>query len=379
MQVFKRSDASPLAEWWRTVDKGLIASALILLGAGLVLSLAAGPAAALTNDKADPFHYVYRQVAFATAGCLVLITVSTLDPVWVRRSAAGLFVVCFLMMAIVLLFGHEAKGAQRWIRVGGSTFQPSEIIKPALMVVCAWLLAQREKYPGGPWEFVAFACYAVTMGLLLLQPDVGQAVLITAGFGIVFFVSGLSWRWAAAFAGGGAALGGLLYTLLPHVRRRINSFLNPTEYDTYQVDLAREAFERGGMFGVGPGEGTIKRILPDAHTDFLFSVAGEEFGLVVCVGLAIVFSVISIKGVMTAARNPDTYQRAAAVGLYALFGLQAAINMAVNLSLLPPKGMTLPLVSSGGSSLLGSALTLGMALALTRNLPRASLSRLRPA
>lgn len=379
MQVFQRSNASPLAEWWRTVDKGLIAAALILLGAGLVLSLAAGPAAALKTGQSDPFHYVYRQLAFVFIASVLLVVVSTMDSRWVRRTAAGVFVVCFFLMAAVLLFGHEAKGAQRWIKFGGSTFQPSELMKPALIVLCAWLLAQREQFRQMPWEFLAFGLYAVTMGLLLMQPDVGQAVLISAGFFTVFFIAGLSWGWAFSFMGGGIALGAGLYALLPHVRRRVNSFINPTEYDTYQIDTARNAMERGGMFGVGPGEGEIKRLLPDAHTDFIFSVAGEEYGLVVCVGLAILFAVISIKGIMAAAQHPSTYQRAAGVGLYALFGLHAAINMAVNLGLLPPKGMTLPMVSSGGSSLLGSALTLGMALAVTRIAPRASLSRLRSA
>lgn len=379
MQIFRRSDASHLAEWWRTIDKGLIAAALILLGAGLVLSLAAGPAAADRIGYDDPFHFVYRQAIFAAAAAGLMIATSLLDATWARRASAGVFIVCFLLMAAVLLFGHEAKGAQRWIRIGGSTFQPSEIIKPALIVLTGWLLAQREKFPRGPWAPVAFAFYAATVGLLLLQPDVGQAALLTASFVIVFFVAGLPWLWAAAFAVGGAALAGGLYMLLPHVRQRVNSFLNPTDYDTYQIDKAHEALERGGMFGVGPGEGTVKRLLPDAHTDFIYSVAGEEFGLILCVGLALVFAVISIKGVAAAARNPDIYQRAAGTGLYALFGLQAAINMAVNLSLIPPKGMTLPLVSSGGSSLLGSALTLGLALALTRRRPEAEFTRLRPA
>jgi len=376
-QVFTRSDESPLAEWWRTVDKGLIAAALILIGAGLVLSLAAGPAAAERVGFADPFHYVYRHLLFAAAALVVLLATSMLDVVWVRRLAAGLFVLCFLLMAAVLIAGHEAKGAQRWIRVGGSTFQPSELIKPAIVVLSGWLLAQREKFPGGPWAPAAFAFYAVTVGLLLLQPDVGQAALLSAAFVIVFFVSGLPWLWAAGFAAGGAGLAVFLYMLLPHVRQRVDSFLHPSRFDTYQIDKAREAIERGGMFGVGPGEGAIKRVLPDAHTDFIFSVAGEEFGLILCVGLTLVFAVISVKGIMSASRLEDVYARAAGVGLYALFGIQAAINMSVNLSLIPPKGMTLPLISSGGSSMIGSALTLGLALALTRKAPSASIPRLR--
>ncbi len=379
MQVFRRSDASPLAEWWRTVDKGLIAAALLLMSAGLVLSLASGPAAASRLGYEEPFYFVYRQAMFVCAAALVLIASSTLDPAWARRLCAALFVVCFFLMAAVLLVGHEAKGATRWISIGGSTFQPSEIIKPALIVLAAWLLAQREKFPGGRWEVIAFAFYAVTVGLLLLQPDVGQAALLSAGFIIVFFVSGLPWAWAGSFVIGGAGLGWGLYSLLPHVRQRVNSFLHPTEYDTYQIDKAREAIERGGMFGVGPGEGTVKRVLPDAHTDFVYSVAGEEYGLFALALLTLFFAVISIKGVVGASRQTDTYQRAAGVGLYSLFGLQAVINMSVNLSLIPPKGMTLPLVSSGGSSLLGTALTLGLALALTRKQPESSLAHLRHA
>ena len=379
MQVFRRSDRSPLAEWWRTVDKGLIAAALILLGAGLVLSLAAGPAAASRIGYDDPFHFVYRQVVFAVASAGVLVASSTLNEMWVRRVCAGLFIICFFMMAALLMFGHEAKGATRWIHVWGTTFQPSEIIKPALLVLSAWLLAQREKFPSGPWAPIAFAFYAVTVGLLLLQPDVGQSALLTVGFVIVFFISGLPWLWASGFVVGGAGLGWGLYTLLPHVRQRVDSFLNPTQNDTYQIDRAREAIERGGLFGVGPGEGTVKRVLPDAHTDFVYSVAGEEFGLVLLTLLTLLFAVIAIKGVMDAARHHDTYRRAAGVGLYSIFGLQAAVNMAVNLSLIPPKGMTLPLVSSGGSSLLGSALTLGLALALTRKQPESSLAHLRHA
>jgi len=379
MHVFKRSDRSPLAEWWRTIDKGLIAAALMLLGAGIVLSLAAGPAAAAKLDIEDPFHFVYRQAAFVLAAIGLLLGSSLLDPVWARRVCLALFLVCFVLMAGLLLFGHEAKGATRWIRLWGTTFQPSEIIKPALVVLTAWLLAQREKFPAGPWAPIAFAFYAVTVGLLLLQPDVGQAALVTAAFVIVFFVAGLPWMWVGVFAVLGTILPVLLYSIIPHVRFRVNSFLNPTDYDTYQIDKARQAIERGGLFGVGPGEGTVKRVLPDAHTDFVYAVAGEEFGLLLLVTLTVIFAVIAIKGIMEASKQADIYQRAAGAGLYAIFGLQAAVNMAVNLSLIPPKGMTLPLVSSGGSSLLGSALTLGLALALTRRQPETSLSHLRHA
>jgi cell division protein FtsW len=377
MQVFRRTDTSPIAEWWRTVDKGMVATAFALLCMGLVLSLAAGPEAARRIGQQDPYHYVYRQVVFAGLSVLILLTLSLLSPAWVRRFAALIFVISFCLMTAVLLAGHEAKGAQRWLRIGGSTFQPSEMIKPALIVISAWLLALRGLYPKGPLALSAFSFYAVTVGLLLLQPDVGQAVLLTASFLIVFFVLGLPWKWALGFLIGGGGVGCGLYLLLPHVRRRVDSFLNPSDYDTYQIDKAREAIQHGGVFGVGPGEGRVKAALPDAHTDFIFAVAGEEFGFLLCATLAICFAFISIRGILTAARNPDLYERAAGVGLFALFGLQAVINMSVNLSLMPPKGMTLPLVSSGGSSLIGTALTLGFALALTRRRPETLASILR--
>ena len=347
MQVFRRSDTSPLAEWWRTVDKGLVAAVMVLLAIGFVLSLAAGPAAAARNGFDDPYHYVYRHALFATAAAGLLIVMSTLDARWARRVAGLLFVLCFVLMAAVLMAGHEAKGAQRWIRLGGSTFQPSEIIKPALIVLSAWFLAQREKFPGVSWEMIAYAFFAVTVGLLLLQPDVGQAALLSAAFFIVFFVAGLPLVWGAVFVAGGGALGFGLYHLLPHVRRRVDSFFDPTAYDTYQIDKAHEAIQRGGLFGVGPGEGDVKRVLPDAHTDFVYAVAGEELGLMLCVLITILFAVISVKGISAAARQRDVYTRAAGVGLFALFGMQAFINMAVNVSLIPPKGMTLPLISSG--------------------------------
>ena len=372
--TFARSDISPIAEWWRTVDKTMLTCLLALLGVGLLVSMAASPSAAARLDV-DPYHFVYRQAFFVVLASAVLIGTSILSLVWVRRLAAIVFVLAFMVMAIVLLFGHEAKGAQRWIRLAGFSFQPSELVKPSLIVLAAWLLAQRERFTDIPWTFVAFAFYAATVGLLLLQPDVGQSALLTAGFAIVFFVSGMSVLWAGSMALGGIGVAAGLYTLFPHVRERVNAFLDPTQHDTYQVDKAREALERGGLLGVGIGEGEVKARLPDAHTDFIYSVIGEEYGLVVCFAIILVFAVITMRGMMAAANHPDPYPRAAGVGLFALFGLQAAINISVNVSLIPNKGMTLPFISYGGSSLMGSALTLGLALALTRRRPEASFKQ----
>ena len=361
-----RSDRSLLTEWRRTLDWPIVMAALLLLATGLLLSLAAGPIAAARIGYDNPYHFVYRQVVFASVATLTLIVFSLLDQQWARRIAAFIFLGCFVLMALILLIGHEAKGAQRWIRIGGFSLQPSEMIKPVLILLTGWLLAQRKMFPDGPWAMVAFAFYTSTLGLLLIQPDVGQAALLTAAFIITFFVSGLPLRWTATFIGGGAGLSALLFFTLPHVRQRILSFINPSEYDTYQVDKGHEAIAQGGLLGTGPGEGTVKASLPDAHTDFIYAVMSEEYGLVAALVLIGLFAFIAIRGILAAARLDDPYPRAAATGLFALFGLQAAINIAVNVSLIPPKGMTLPFISSGGSSLLGTALTLGLALALIR-------------
>lgn len=367
-----RTSRELVSEWRRGLDWSLVLTAFGLLGIGLMLSLAAGPPAAIRHDVGDEFYYVKRHAAFVVGAVAVLVGTSCLDRVWVRRIAALVFMVSLALLAFILLSGHEAKGAQRWIRIGTFTLQPSEFIKPALVVLTGWLLAQRQIYPTGPWAVITFVFFAVTLGFLLLQPDVGQSALLTAAFVVTFFVSGLPWRWAAIFAGGGAGLAGLLYAVLPHVRFRVNSFLNPTAYDTYQIDKASEAIARGGLLGVGPGEGLIKMSLPDAHTDFIYAVLGEEFGYFAAVGVIFIFGFIVWKGLRASARLNDPYPRAAASGLFALFGLQAAINIAVNVSLIPPKGMTLPFISYGGSSMMGTALTLGFALALIRrgSLPR---------
>jgi cell division protein FtsW len=363
---FDRSDTSWLTEWRRTVDWGLMGGAFFLIAVGLLMSLAAGPTAAKRIGYDSEYFFVIRQAGFAAVSAIILVAFSMLNHAWVRRAATVIFFGALVLMVWILVFGYEAKGAQRWLRIAGFSLQPSEMVKPALIVLTGWLLAQRETYPSGPWAIIAFLFYAVTLGLLLLQPDVGQSALLTAAFVITFFISGLPWKWAAAFAGGGMGLAGLLYALLPHVRARVNSFVDPSAYDTYQIDKAAEAIGRGGLFGVGPGEGLVKASLPDAHTDFIFSVMVEEFGLVAAIVLLAVFSLMVLRGFRAAARLDDGYARASAAGLFSLFGLQAAINIAVNVALIPPKGMTLPFVSYGGSSMIGTGLTLGLALALVR-------------
>jgi cell division protein FtsW len=364
--LIARSDRSVLTEWRRTVDWGLLGGAFFLIAIGLLMSLAAGPTASARIGYDDPYFFTVRQAAFAALSVIIMLATSLLGQVWARRLAGAVFVGAFGLMLLILVFGHEAKGAQRWLRIAGFSLQPSELIKPCLIVLCGWLLAQRERFPGGPWAPIAFFIYAATLGLLLLQPDVGQAALITAAFVVTFYVSGLPIRWAALFGLGGTVLATVLYAALPHVQSRVHAFFGVTGVDTYQIDTAAEAIGRGGLFGVGPGEGLVKAKLPDAHTDFIFAVLAEEFGLVAAIVLLTIFTLMILRGFRAAAQVDDPYPRAAAAGLFTLFGLQAAINLAVNLALIPPKGMTLPFVSSGGSSLIGIGLTLGLALALVR-------------
>jgi cell division protein FtsW len=361
-----RATNDAVTAWQDGVDWPILISALILIGAGLMMSLAAGPGAADRLGYDDPYFFTKRHIMFAAAAIIVLVAATFMDKVWARRAAALVFIGALALLAFILVSGHEAKGAQRWLRIGSFSLQPSEFVKPALIVLTGWLLAQRKLFPNGPWAAITLVFFCATLGFLLLQPDVGQAALLSAAFVITFFVSGLPLRWAATFAGGGAGLASLLYVTLPHVRFRVNSFINPELYDTYQIDRATEAIARGGLLGVGPGEGKIKISLPDAHTDFIYAVMGEEFGYVAAAALIFIFGFIVWKGLRAAARIHDPYPRAAATGLFSLFGLQAAINIAVNVSLIPPKGMTLPFISYGGSSMIGTALTLGLALALIR-------------
>jgi cell division protein FtsW len=258
-------------------------------------------------------------------------------------------------------------GAQSWLRYGSLSMQPSEIVKPGLIVLCAWLLSQRDRYPAGPWTLVSFAFFAVTLALFLLQPDVGGAALLSGAFLTAFFVSGLPKRWMIGIAAGGAGLSVLLYNLLPNVKRRVDMIFNPSsQIDTFQIDRAEEAIQRGGLFGTGPGEGLIKMQIPEAHTDFIFAVIAEEFGLVAVIAVLAIYGLIAIRGFRAASRIEDGFARTAAAGLFALFAIQAAINIGVNLAVVPPTGLTLPFISYGGSAMVGMGLTLGLALALVR-------------
>jgi cell division protein FtsW len=289
----------------------------------------------------------------------------------VRRTAFFVYLVAILIMAALPFIGHTAKGATRWLDLGDFSLQPSEFMKPALIVLVAWMFAEGQKGQGVPGVTIAFALYGVSVALLLIQPDVGQTILITMAFGAAFWMAGVPISWVMGL--GVSALAGLAstYFLFPHVASRVDRFVNPDAADTHQVDRAAEAIAAGGLLGRGPGEGVMKRHVPDLHTDFIYSVAAEEYGLIFSLALIGLFGFLVVRGLYRALKLSDPFRQIAAAGLFVLVGEQALINIAVNLNLIPTKGMTLPFISYGGSSMLAICLTLGLALALTRRRPGA--------
>jgi cell division protein FtsW len=366
------SRSSILFGWWASIDRRLLGLCALLLTAGVVLAFGSSGTAAGKLGY-DEFHFVMRQVAFVVLAATVLVGLSFLSPMGVKRAAVLVYGLAIVLMLVVQLAGHEAKGAERWIRLFGFSLQPSELLKPALIVLAAALFTGAVGESGQRRVLLAFVLFAVPVLLLLMQPDVGQTGLLTFAFLTVFYLAGMSLVWTAVLLMAGLVGIGMLYFILPHFKDRIDLFLNNKPEENEQAERALDAIASGGLLGRGPGEGLVKRHLPDAHTDFIYSLAAEEFGLIAGLGLIAIFAVLVLHGLFRADALRDPFSRCAAAGLIVLVGYQAAINLAVNLSMGPTKGMTLPLVSYGGSSLLGIAITLGFALALLRRRPGAWL------
>jgi cell division protein FtsW len=370
--MVSRLERTPFAVWWWTVDRLLLAALLALMLAGIVLSLAASPPVA-SRLGLEPFHFVNRHVLYLAPALIVLLATSFLPLRYVRRLSLLVFVLSLALVAATLQFGVEVKGARRWIVLLGVNLQPSEFLKPAFVILIAWLFAESTRRPEMPAKATALALLVLSIGGLVLQPDFGQSMLVALVWSALFFLAGMRLVWVAVL-GGMAAIGlASAYMLIPHVARRIERFRDPASGDTFNIDQALESFQRGGWFGQGPGEGTVKRVLPESHTDFVFAVAAEEFGIVLCLLLLALFTFIVLRALRHAMTSEDPFTRLAAAGLAILFGLQSAINMGVNLHLMPAKGMTLPFISYGGSSMISLAYAMGMLLALTRERPRAGL------
>ena len=369
MTSFSRTDTSTLGKWWWTVDRWTFACLGLLMAIGFFLTMAASPAVA-EHLKLDSFYFVKRHAVYLAGVIGILISVSILSPHNIRRLGVVLYLSCFILLLLTPFLGLEIKGARRWLSLGGFSIQASEFMKPALIILCAWMLAEKKHNASFPGNIMAFGLYVLVVGLLLLQPDMGMIILVTGVVFTLYFLAGLPLYGIAL--GLGAGIIGIVgaYFTFSHVRQRISRFFDPSSgdkyTDRYQITQSLEAFRNGGFFGRGPGEGTVKTHLPDAHADFIFAVAGEEFGFILCFIIILLFAIIVLRCISRLLRENSLFIVYAVAGLMTQFGLQATINMASTLNLIPTKGMTLPFISYGGSSMLALAITMGMVMALTR-------------
>ncbi len=360
-----RSDRSKLAEWWFTVDHVLIVAIAILMLSGIVLSLAASPAVAIKRGL-PTFFFFERHIVFAFAGFATIIVLSFFGPSTVRKLALGLLLVATAALVWVLFDSSVINGARRWVSLAGASLQPSEFVKPAFVVIVAWLLAEARNRPDMPALPLAAGLGLLVCGLVVMQPDVGQTALLVVTWGAMYLLAGLPFIGVAVLAGLGVTGIFAAYWVFPHVQDRIDRYLSASLEANSQVSRAIDSFVQGGFLGRGPGEGTIKTRFPDAHTDFIFSVIAEEYGVIACLALAFLIGFIVVKAMISTLREPRLANRLAVQGLALMFGLQAFVNMGVNVGLLPATGMTLPYISAGGSSILAISVGFGMLLALSR-------------
>ena len=351
--------------WWTTIDRYMLATVMIIILFSIIMVTTASPAVA-ERIGLNSFYFIHRQLVFLAFGIFIMISISFCSINFIKKIATLGFVFFILMMIIVLFVGEEIKGARRWISLGFISIQPSEFIKPFFAVITAIILMQRYINTNFPAFKISFLLYSITIALIALQPDLGMAVTISAIWGTQMFLAGLSMIWIIFLAASGVL--GLLaaYTFLPHVTVRVNSFLDPDTSDNYQINKSIEAFMNGGFYGTGPGEGVVKQHLPDSHTDFIFAVVGEELGMIVCILVIILFAFIVVRGLLRTMELGDLFSILAVAGLLMQIGFQSIVNIGVTLHLLPTKGMTLPFISYGGSSILSASIMMGMILALTK-------------
>ncbi|KQI70801.1 cell division protein FtsW [Loktanella sp. 5RATIMAR09] len=363
-----------LPRWWRTIDKWTMSCILILFGIGLLLGLASSPPLADRNGL-EPFHYVTRQAIFGGMAMIVMFIVSMMSPTLVRRLAVLGFLCAFVALAFLPVFGTDfGKGATRWYSLGFASVQPSEFLKPGFVVMAAWLLAASQQLGGPPGKAYSFVLTIMIVLMLALQPDFGQAALILFAWGVMYFVAGASMFLLILLAGLVVFGGTVAYSYSEHFARRIDGFLSPDLDPNTQLGYATNAIREGGFFGVGVGEGQVKWSLPDAHTDFIIAVAAEEYGLICVLVIIALYAVIVVRSLLRLMKERDVFIRLAGTGLVCIFGVQAMINMGVAVRLLPAKGMTLPFVSYGGSSLIAGGIAVGMLLAFTRSRPQGEMA-----
>ena len=355
-----------LPKWWRTIDRGSLSCILILFSIGILLGLAASPPLAAKNGF-EAFYYVKRQAVFGGLALLAMVVTSMMSPKLVRRLSVIGFLVTFVAIALLPHFGTDfGKGAMRWYSLGFASVQPSEFLKPGFVVVSAWMLAASQQINGPPGRLWSWALMMVCCGMLIFQPDFGQACIVFFGWAVMYFVAGAPMMLLLALAGLAVISGVIAYGKSEHFARRIDGFLYPDFDPTSQLGYATNAIREGGILGVGVGEGQVKWSLPDAHTDFIIAVAAEEFGLVMVLIIIVLYMSIVVRTLLRLMRERDPFIRLAGTGLACTFGIQALVNLGVAVRLLPAKGMTLPFVSYGGSSLIAGGIAVGMLLAFTR-------------
>lgn len=362
-------DPSILGRWWRSVDKlSLLAVALLIL-VGLLVSFAASVPLAEKRGL-PPFHFVTRHIVFAAVTFALIVALSTMNADRTRRNGVRLFAVAAVAVAFLPLFGTDfGKGAVRWYSFGLSV-QPSEFLKPGFAILTGWMMAAALRPSGPPGVAMSFGVLVLVLAGLAVQPDFGQAILVVAAWGAMFFTWGAPIALVVGLGGAGVGLVWFAYSSFEYVRSRLDDYWAAEIDPTSQIGYATAAIQKGGLFGVGAGEGSVKWSLPDAHTDFVMAVAAEEYGLAFCLGVILLYLFITLRAVARLVRERDAFARVAGAGLAAFFGAQAFINIGVTFTLLPAKGMTLPFVSYGGSSMIASGIGVGFLLALTRDRPQ---------
>ncbi|HEX9702166.1 MAG TPA: putative peptidoglycan glycosyltransferase FtsW [Rhodospirillales bacterium] len=368
MTAIARTDTSLVGRWWWTVDRWTFAAIVAIVAIGAILTLAASPPVA-ERLGFDTFHFARRQFAYLGLGLAIMFATSFLSHRGIRRLAVVCLIVAAVLTAATLFIGPHIKGATRWLQWGSLSIQPSEFIKPAFAAVAAWMFSAQRLDARFPGYAISTGLFMAVSALLLMQPDVGMTMVVAAIWSVQFFVAGLPLMLVVGigFLFLGASVG--VYFTFAHVQARVDRFLDPAAGESYQVNRALEAFYNGGWAGRGPGEGRVKEVLPDAHADFIFAVAGEEFGLILCLIIVALFLFVVLRGFTRVLRDNDLFVLLTVTGLLVQFAVQAIISMASNINLMPPKGMTLPFISYGGSSTLALALGMGMVLALTRDHP----------
>ena len=365
-----------LPRWWRTVDRWSLFAVLILFAIGLLLGLAASVPLAEKNNL-PPFYYVIRQAFFGGVGLAAMLVISMFGPQQIRRIGVIGFVVSVVVVALLPVIGTDfGKGATRWLSLGFTSVQPSEFVKPCLAVTAGWLMAAGQDLNGPPGKLISLGITLATVALLVIQPDFGQSVLVLFGWGAMYFVAGAPFLLIVGLAGTAVAGGVVAYNASEHFARRIDAFLSPELDARSQLGYATSAIQEGGLFGLGVGEGQVKWQLPDAHTDFVIAVAAEEYGFILVAFILMLYAVICLRALSRLSRERDPFIRLAGTGLVAMVSAQAMINIGVAARLLPAKGMTLPFISQGGSSLLAMGLMVGMLLALTRSRPQGEIGEL---